>query len=85
MGKVRTGYNQKTMENLHTGAGAYFKNFVVGVDTYETARTDGKLLGAIKEAANLKQQLKSDKLKSTGCLAKQKALKLSTHGKFHWE
>jgi len=53
-GKVRTGYNQKTMENLHTGAGAFFKNFIVGTDTYESARTGGKLLGATQGGGEFK-------------------------------
>ncbi|MBC3796433.1 chitobiase/beta-hexosaminidase C-terminal domain-containing protein [Acetobacterium tundrae] len=53
-GKVRTGYNPKTMENLHTGAGAFFKNFNVGVDTYDSARTGGKLLGATQGGGEFK-------------------------------
>lgn len=53
-GKVRTGYNQKTMEHLHTGAGAFFKDFTVGTDTYEAARTGGKLLGATQGGGEFK-------------------------------
>lgn len=53
-GKVRTGYNQKTMEHLHTGAGAFFKNFNVGVDTYESARLAGKLIGATQGGGEFK-------------------------------
>lgn len=54
IGKVRTGYNQKTMEHLHTGAGAFFKNFNVGTDTYESARAGGKLLGATQGGGEFK-------------------------------
>lgn len=54
MGKVRTGYSQKTMENLHTGAGAFFKNFIVGTDTYESARLGGKLIGATQGGGEFK-------------------------------
>lgn len=53
-GKVRTGYNQKTMENLHTGAGAFFKNFDIGVDTYDSARLSGKLIGATQGGGEFK-------------------------------
>ena len=34
MGKLKSGYSQKTKDNLLTGAGAYFKNFTVGTDSY---------------------------------------------------
>lgn len=45
-GKVTTGYNPQTKDHLHLNAGAIFKNFEVGVDTYESARASGKLIGA---------------------------------------
>ena len=37
------------MEKLLLDAGAWFKNFTVGTDTYESAITAGKLLGATQD------------------------------------
>ena len=54
MGKLKSGYSQKTKDNLLTGAGAYFKNFTVGTDTYESAKTSGKLLGATRGGGSFK-------------------------------
>lgn len=54
MGKVKSGYSQKTKDNLLTGAGAYFKNFKVGTDTYETAKESGKLIGATRGGGSFK-------------------------------
>ncbi|PKM48345.1 MAG: hypothetical protein CVV01_03985 [Firmicutes bacterium HGW-Firmicutes-6] len=74
--KVRTGYNTKTMENLHTGAGAYFKNFTVGVDTYETARADGKLLGATQGGGNFKAAAEIRQIEIDGLPGKAKGAEL---------
>lgn len=46
--KSYNGLTGKTKEHLLLDAGAFFKNFVVGEDTYETAKTAGKILGATK-------------------------------------
>lgn len=54
MGKVKSGYTQKTKENLLTGAGAYFKNFTVGTDTYESAKAAGKIIGATQGGGGFK-------------------------------
>ena len=37
MGRNKTGLTDNTKKRLLLGAGAIFKNFVVGVDTYETS------------------------------------------------
>lgn len=47
MSKTYTGYTEKTMEKLLLDAGAWYKNFEVGTDTYETAAS--KLLGATQD------------------------------------
>jgi len=44
--KRMTGYTEKTMTDLQTGAGAYFINFDVENDTFSSALEAGKLLGA---------------------------------------
>ena len=46
--KSINGLTSKTKEHLLLDAGAFFKNFTVGTDTYESAKTEGKLLGATK-------------------------------------
>lgn len=44
--KTYTGLTTKTKKHLLLGAGAFFKNFLVGTDTYESAVAGNKLLGA---------------------------------------
>lgn len=44
--KVFSGFNEGTPEKLLLDAGAFFKNFEVGVDTFDTAVLAGKLIGA---------------------------------------
>jgi len=44
--KVFSGFTATTAENLLLDAGAFFKNFIVGTDTFDSAVTAKKLLGA---------------------------------------
>ena len=44
--KNYNGFTPTTTENIQLDAGAFFKNFTVGTDTYATAKTAGKLIGA---------------------------------------
>lgn len=44
--KAYNGITEKTPLNLQLDAGAVFKNFTVGTDTYATAKAAGKCLGA---------------------------------------
>lgn len=46
--KKYSGYTEKTAENLLLDAGAFFVDFDVETDTFETAVTEGKLLGATR-------------------------------------
>lgn len=46
MAKSYSGFTAKTAENLLLGAGAFFKDYDVETDTFDTAVTEGKLLGA---------------------------------------
>lgn len=41
-----SGYTSETPKSLLLDAGAFFKNFYVGVDTFTSAVSEGKLLGA---------------------------------------
>ena len=44
--QLYTGFNEKTAENLLLDAGAFFKNFDIATDTFESAKTANKLIGA---------------------------------------
>ncbi len=44
--KSYSGYTCDTAKSLLLDAGAFFKNFAVGVDTFDTALAQGKCLGA---------------------------------------
>lgn len=46
--KTYSGYTEKTPENLLLDAGAFFKNFNVEEDAFESAVKAGKLIGATK-------------------------------------
>lgn len=48
MAKKYSGFTAKTAENLLLDAGAYFINYDVDADTFETAVAAGKLLGATR-------------------------------------
>lgn len=54
MGKAKSGFNKETKEHLLTGAGAYFKNYILGQDTYESAKAAGKLIGATQGGGEFK-------------------------------
>ena len=47
-----SGYTAETPKSLVLDAGAFFKNFYVGTDTFESAVTAGKLLGATQGGGN---------------------------------
>jgi len=46
--KKYSGFTTDTSKSLLLNAGAFFKNFVVGTDTFDSAVAGGKLLGATK-------------------------------------
>lgn len=52
MGRNKTSLTANTKKRLLLGAGAFFKNFIVGVDTYETAKN--KLIGATQGGGEFK-------------------------------
>lgn len=43
--KPFSGYTENTPDRMLLDAGAFFKNFTVGTDTYASAKTEGKCLG----------------------------------------
>ncbi|MBS4191190.1 hypothetical protein KHA94_13455 [Bacillus sp. FJAT-49705] len=48
MSKTYSGYTAKTAENLLLDAGAFFINYEMETDTFDTAVAEGKLLGATR-------------------------------------
>ena len=54
MPKTYSGFTDKTPEHLLLDAGAFFKNFIVATDTFETAVTAGKLIGATRGGGEFK-------------------------------
>ena len=48
MKKIISGFTNKTPEHLLLDSGAFFKNFDVATDTFESAVTAGKLIGATR-------------------------------------
>ena len=44
--KAYSGINKDTTKHIQLDAGAFFKNFDPATDTYATAKTAGKCLGA---------------------------------------
>lgn len=76
MGKVKSGFNKQTKDHLLTGAGAFFKNFNVGVDTYESAKAAGKLIGATQGGGEFKAVATIRQVEVDGVAGKAKGLEL---------
>ncbi|MBS4958683.1 MULTISPECIES: chitobiase/beta-hexosaminidase C-terminal domain-containing protein [Clostridium] len=74
MGKVKSGFNNQTKEHLLTGAGAFFKNFIVGIDTYESAKISGKLIGATQGGGEFKAVASIRQIEVDGVAGKAKGL-----------
>lgn len=76
MSKVKSGLTKKTKDNLMTGAGAYFKNFEVGTDTYESAKSAGKIIGATQGGGNFKATATIRQIEVDGAVGKVKGLEV---------
>lgn len=76
MGKVKSGFSKQTKENLLTGSGAFFKNFYVGVDTYESARVGNKLIGATQGGGEFKAVATVRQIEVDGVAGKAQGLEL---------
>lgn len=76
MGKVKSGFNKETKDNLLLGAGAFFKNFIYGVDTYDSARLEGKLLGATQGGGEFKAVATIRQIQIDGVAGRAKGLEV---------
>lgn len=72
--KSLSGYTAKTAENLVLDAGAFFKNFDVKTDNYDTAVTAGKLLGATRGGGNFNATPTVRQIEVDGVKGKAKGL-----------
>lgn len=76
MGKVKSGFNEQTKDHLLLGSGAFFKNYKYGVDTYETARKEGKLLGATQGGGEFKAVATIRQIEIDGVAGRAKGLEV---------
>lgn len=74
MANTFTGFSESTAENLLLDAGAFFVNFTVGTDTYESARTSGKLLGATRGGGEFKASMTVRQIEVDGVKGRAKGL-----------
>lgn len=74
--KAKSGFNAETKDKLLTGAGAYFKNFVYGEDTYESAKAAGKLVGATQGGGEFKATPSIRQIEVDGVAGKAKGLEV---------
>lgn len=72
--KTYTGFNEDTAENLLLDAGAFFVNFTVGTDTYESAKASGKLLGATRGGGEFKAGMTVRQIEVDGVKGRAKGL-----------
>lgn len=72
--KTYTGYSTETADNLLLDAGAFFVNFDVETDTYESARTAGKLLGATRGGGEFKAGMAVRNIEVDGVKGRAKGL-----------
>ncbi len=72
--KTYTGYTSDTADNLLLDAGAFFVNFEVGTDTYESAREAGKLLGATRGGGEFKAGMSVRAIEVDGVKGRAKGL-----------
>jgi len=72
--KTYSGYTEKTVDSLIMDAGAYFKNYDVETDTYDTAVEAGKLIGATRGGGSFTAKAAFRKLEIDGVKGAAKGL-----------
>lgn len=76
MAKTYSGFTSTTAENLLLDAGAFFVNYDVAVDTFETAVTAGKLLGATRGGGSFEAIPEIRSIEIDGVKGKAKGLQV---------
>lgn len=74
--KTYSGFNANTADNLLLDAGAFFLNFEVGTDTYETAKAT-KLLGATRGGGEFKAAMTVRQIEIDGVKGRAKGLEVN--------
>lgn len=74
--KVYSGFTEETAQSLLLDAGAFFKNYDVETDTFETAVTAGKLLGATKDGGEFSAKPEIRQIAVDGVKGKAKGLEV---------
>lgn len=74
--KTYTGFNANTADNLLLDAGAFFLNFEVGTDTYESAKAT-KLLGATRGGGEFKAAMTVRQIEIDGVKGRAKGLEVN--------
>lgn len=74
--KTYSGYTAKTSENLLLDAGAFFANFDMDTDTFDTAVTAGKLLGATRGGGSFSAVPEFRSIEVDGVKGKAKGLQV---------
>lgn len=77
MGKNYSGFTSDTADNLLLDAGAFFVNYVVGTDTYESAKSGGKLLGATRGGGEFKASMTARQIEVDGVKGRAKGLEVN--------
>lgn len=72
--KNYNGITTQTTKKLQLGASAVFKNFVVGTDTYASAKTAGKCLGATRGGVNFRVENTIEQIEVDGAGGRVKGL-----------
>lgn len=83
--KNYNGITQKTVKNFVLGAGALFKNFEVGTDTYATAKSAGKLIGATRDGSTFRVEVTIEQIPVDGAIGRVKGLQRVTRIDVHLE
>lgn len=74
--KTYTGFNANTADNLLLDAGAFFVNFDVGTDSYETVKAT-KLLGATRGGGEFKAAMTVRQIEIDGVKGRAKGLEVN--------
>lgn len=74
MAKTYSGFNKKTAEKLLLDAGAFFANFIVGTDTFETAKD--KVLGATRGGGKFEAKPQIRSIEIDGVKGRAKGLQV---------
>lgn len=72
--KTFSGYTQKTAESLQLDAGAFFINYEVEKDTFESAVAAGKLLGATRDGGEFSAKPSIRQIQVDGVKGRAKGL-----------